>query len=107
MRLAGDRRTRMTSWKFPLVPAPAAGSKAEGSVDWADPVLTGWDWPYVAVHGAKSGPAILVTGGIHGSEYASIDAVVRLGSALDPGSVTGQVLGLPVMNPSAFWGRTA
>ena len=97
----------MTSWKFPLVRAPAAGTKAEGSVDWGDPVLTGWDWPYVAVHGAKPGPAILVTGGIHGSEYASIDAVVRLGAALDPASVKGQVLCLPVMNPSAFWERTA
>src|SRR5260221_9938926 len=102
-----DGRMSMTDWRFDLVPAPAAGTKAEGSVDWGDPVLTGWNWPYVAVHGATPGPAILVTGGIHGSEYASIDAVVRLGAALDPGSVKGQVLCLPVMNPSAFWERTA
>ncbi len=97
----------MADWKFPLVPGPAAGSKATGKVDWGDPVLVGWEWPYVAVNGAQSGPAVLVTGGIHGSEYASIDAVVRLGAALDPKTVKGQVLCLPVMNPSAFWERTA
>jgi predicted deacylase len=97
----------MADWKFPLVPGPAAGSKATGMVDWGDPILVGWEWPYVAVNGAESGPAVLVTGGIHGSEYASIDAVVRLGAALDPEVVKGQVLCLPVMNPSAFWERTA
>jgi predicted deacylase len=97
----------MTDWRFPLVPGPAAGSKATGKVDWGDPVLAGWEWPYVAVNGAKPGPAVLVTGGIHGSEYASIDAVVRLGAALDPKTAKGQVLCLPVMNPSAFWERTA
>lgn len=97
----------MSTWKFELVPAPAAGTKATGKVDWKDPVLAGWEWPYVAVNGASSGPAVLVTGGIHGSEYASIDAVVRLGASLDPRSVKGQILCLPVMNPSAFWERTA
>lgn len=97
----------MADWRFPLVPGPAAGSKATGKVDWGDPVLVGWEWPYVAVNGAQSGPAVLVTGGIHGSEYASIDAVVRLGAALDPTTVKGQVLCLPVMNPPAFWERTA
>jgi hypothetical protein len=97
----------MTNWKFELVPAPAEGARATGKVDWNDPVLTGWEWPYVAINGAAPGPAVLVTGGIHGSEYASIDAVVRLGAALDPRSVKGQILCLPVMNPSAFWERTA
>lgn len=97
----------MSNWKFELVPAPAQGAKATGKVDWDDPVLAGWEWPYVAVNGASPGPAVLVTGGIHGSEYASIDAVVRLGASLDPRSVKGQVLCLPVMNPSAFWERTA
>lgn len=31
----------MADWKFPLVPGPAAGSKATGKVDWGDPVLVG------------------------------------------------------------------
>jgi len=97
----------MSEWRFELVPALAPGSKVQGQVAWDDPVLTGWDWPYVAVNGSTPGPAVLVTGGIHGSEYSSIDAVVRLGAALDPKTVKGQVLCLPVMSPAAFWERTA
>jgi predicted deacylase len=97
----------MSEWKFGLVAAPAPGGRSEGNVDWGDPLLTGWEWPYVAVNGASPGPAVLITGGIHGSEYASIDAVVRLAAALDPKTVKGQVLCLPVMNPAAFWERSA
>ena len=53
------------------------------------------------------GPALLVTGGIHGSEYVSIDAAIRLGAAIDPKTLRGQILCLPVMNPAAFWERAA
>ena len=97
----------MADWRYALVPAPAAGTKAIGNVDWGDPLLAGWQWPYIAVNGISPGPAVLVTAGIHGSEYVSIDAAVRLGASLDPRSVNGQVLCLPVMNPAAFWERTA
>ena len=97
----------MSNWPFELVPAPAPGTKVAGAVDWNDPVLVGWEWPYVAVNGASPGPAVLITAGIHGSEYPSIDSVVRLGASLDPKLVRGQVLCLPIMNPAAFWERTA
>src|SRR5262249_52040871 len=97
----------MSDWRFELVPAPAVGAKATGNVDWGDPVLTGWQWPYIAVNGAAPGPAVLVTAGLHWSGYVSIDPPPRLGRSLDPKSVRGQVLCLPLMNPSAFWERTA
>jgi uncharacterized protein len=97
----------MAEWKFDLVAAPAPGTQVKGHVDWQDQVLTGWDWPYIAVHGETPGPAILITGGIHGSEYVSIDAVVRLAASLNPSTTAGQILCLPVMNPAAFWERTA
>lgn len=97
----------MSNWKFELVPAPASGTKREGFVAWEDPLLKGWDWPYVALRGAEPGPAVLITAGIHGSEYPAIDAAVRLGATLDPRSIRGQVLCLPLMNPGAFWQRAA
>ncbi len=106
-RVAAIVEAAMSEWRFDLVPGPAAGAKAEGRVDWGDPVLAGWEWPYVAVNGAAPGPAVLVTAGIHGSEYCSIDAAIRLGAALEPERVRGQLLCLPVMNPSAFWERAA
>lgn len=97
----------MSDWKFPLVPAPAPGKKRQGHVAWGDAVLTGWDWPYIAVHGLQPGPAVLVTAGVHGSEYTSIDAAVRLAARLDPLQMHGQVLCLPLLNPPAFWQRAA
>jgi predicted deacylase len=97
----------MPDWRFDLVPAPEVGGRATGLVDWGDPVLAGWEWPYVAVHGAEPGPAVLVIAGVHGSEYVSIDAAVRLGASLDPAEMRGQVLVLPLLNPAAFWERTA
>src|SRR5262249_45759371 len=100
-----EDRIVMSDWTFTLVPAPPAGGRIQGTVAWDDPVLAGWEWPFVAVNGARPGPAVLVTAGIHGSEYASIDAAIRLGASLDPQKVRGQVLCLPVMNPSAYWER--
>jgi uncharacterized protein len=97
----------MGEWKFDLVPAPSPGTKVEGHVDWRDRVLAGWDWPYIAVRGEAPGPAVLITAGVHGSEYVSIDAVVRLAASLNPAIVAGQILCLPLMNPAAFWERTA
>jgi predicted deacylase len=97
----------MTNWRFDLVEAPVSGTTGRGHVRWPDPLLTGWDWPYVAVNGARPGPAVVVTAGYHGSEYPSIDAVVRLGATLDAASLSGQVLCLPLMNPAAFWERVA
>ncbi len=97
----------MADWRFELVPAPERGCKTQGYVDWGDPVLSGWKWPYIAVHGREPGAAVLVTAGIHGSEYASIDAAVQLAATLDPAGVRGQILCLPLMNPPAFQERTA
>lgn len=97
----------MSAWRFPLVAAPMPGSRQQGHVVWDDPVLAGWDWPYVAVRGAEPGPAVLVMAGVHGSEYSSIDAAVRLAAKLDAGEIRGQVLVLPLLNPAAFWQRSA
>ena len=43
---------------------------------------------------------------MHGSEYVSIDAGIRLAAGLDPADMRGQVLCLPLLNPPAFWQRT-
>ena len=53
----------MAAWRFDLGEAPGPGSVARGTIAWGDPVLTGWDWPYVAVHGARPGPAVVITAG--------------------------------------------
>ncbi|MBV9811479.1 MAG: succinylglutamate desuccinylase/aspartoacylase family protein [Acetobacteraceae bacterium] len=97
------------AWRFAIGGAVAPGQKTTGFVDWSDPVLMqgGVQWPYTAIHGARPGPAALVLAGVHGSEYPSIDAALRLAAETDPGEVRGQILCLPLLNPAAFWDRVA
>src|SRR5258708_11115935 len=91
----------MAAWRFDLGEAPGPGSVARGTIAWGDPVLTGWDWPYVAVHGARPGPAVVITAGYHGSEYPSIDTVVPLGATLEPATDHSPVPLLPRVIPDA------
>lgn len=63
------------------------------------------DLPFTTVHGAKPGPRLLVTAGIHGAEYASIEAALRLAST-DPASLSGTLVVIPIVNLPAFRSRS-
>ena len=97
----------MNEWRFPLVASPMPVEEQQGHVMWDDPLLIGWDWPYVAVRGAEPGPTLLVMTRMHGSEHSSIDAAMRLAAGIDAGQIKEQLLVLPLLNPAAFWQRTA
>lgn len=63
--------------------------------------------PWVAVvRGLKSGPTVYVGAGTHGDEFNSIEAVRRVALQLDPMSVTGTVVLVPIHNRTAFEART-
>jgi predicted deacylase len=61
--------------------------------------------PVIAVHGAREGPRVTITAGIHGAEYVGIEAARRLGLGLDPSEVAGSVVVVPVANTTAFYAR--
>jgi predicted deacylase len=61
--------------------------------------------PLTLVNGREEGLTLPVTAGIHGGEYASIEAAIRFASGLDPVEVRGQVLVLPLVSPEAFHAR--
>ena len=61
--------------------------------------------PCTVVRGREDGPTVLVTAGVHGAEYASIEAATRV-ARLDPATVRGTVWVLPVVNPPAFFARS-
>src|SRR5919206_948736 len=86
---------------------PASGERQEGELRSDLPLLQGLSWPYVAISGAQDGPRTSIVAGVHGCEYVSIRAAMRLGRELDPAEVRGQVLVVPVLNLPTFWERSA
>ena len=78
------------------------GTKVRGSV----PVDLGGltvDIPLTLVNGARPGPRVLITAGVHGGEFTGIDAATRLAALLEPGELHGQLLVCPVANPPAVY----
>ncbi len=59
-------------------------------------------FPVLIANGAGPGPVLLLDGGIHGDEQEGILAVAEFVRALDPGRLSGAVIGVPVMNVGAF-----
>ncbi len=56
----------------------------------------------LAVNGVRPGPVLLVSGGIHGDEYEGPVAIREVFDQLDPESLTGCWLGVPVVNEAAM-----
>ncbi len=65
----------------------------------------GVEIPYGIVEGAQSGPCLLVTAGVHGSEYCSIESAVRL-LQTPPERISGTLLVLPILNVQGFRKRS-
>lgn len=61
--------------------------------------------PIFLVNGKTDGPTLIVTGGVHGAEYASIEAALRLGQTLEPSQLHGRVIIVPVLDMPAFKAR--
>jgi uncharacterized protein len=62
--------------------------------------------PYLVARGAAPGPTLLVTAGVHGAEYASIEAAYRLAEVVDPAALRGDLVVFPILCPPAFFART-
>ncbi len=58
--------------------------------------------PIHTIVGAKPGPTLTLTGGLHGSEWLIVDVLQRLLVELDPQALCGKLLVIPVANPEAF-----
>ena len=62
--------------------------------------------PMWLINGSEAGPTLVVTGGVHGSEYASVAAALDLGRTLDPKGLRGRVIVVPVVNLPGFAARS-
>ncbi len=80
----------------------ARGETARGWIEipsGSDPALR---IPVAVVHGGKPGPVLALVAGSHGTEYASIVALVDLIDVLEPRSISGSVIVVPIINTASF-----
>ncbi|MEV2214189.1 succinylglutamate desuccinylase/aspartoacylase family protein [Streptomyces sp. NPDC050997] len=84
----------------PLHAAP--GTKTRGTVP-ADLGTLTVDIPLTLVNGARPGPRVVITAGVHGGEFTGVDAATRLAALLDPADVHGRIIVCPVANPPAVY----
>ncbi len=88
------------------VQIPARGTKIRGTLRFEHELLKDWSWPIVVIRGATDGPTLTVTSGVHPTEYPAIESNIRLARTLDPATLTGTVISLPILDMPAFLPRS-
>lgn len=66
-----------------------------------------FELPITIVNGARPGPTVSITAGVHGPEYTGVAACVGLGRELDPRTMAGRLVMLPIVNLRSFELRTS
>ena len=59
--------------------------------------------PVLAARGTHSGKTLVTTAGVHGDEYEGMEAIHRTFEALDPSSMNGTFVAVPVVTLPAYW----
>ncbi len=104
-----DEDARMSSSSRSLVVGTATArnnSKVSGFLDVPDSSDPGTRIPVTVVTGARPGPVLALTAGIHGSEPSPILALQRVRKELDPADLSGTVILVHIANVPSFTHRT-
>jgi predicted deacylase len=83
-----------------------AGHRAQGFITIGETPSGPIQFPVVIVNGAGDGHVLCLTSGVHATEYAPIDAVMRIVQSLNPATLRGTVIAVPVVNMRMFESRT-
>jgi uncharacterized protein len=83
-----------------------SGERAQGFLTIGETASGPIQLPLVIANGAEDGPILCLTAGVHATEYAPIDAVLRIVQALRPETLRGAVIAVPVVNLRMFDSRT-
>ncbi len=86
--------------------AAGRGEKTQGWLTIGETASGPLRIPLVIINGREDGPILCVTAGVHATEYAPIDAVIRLLRATEPDRLRGAIIGVPVTNMRMFEHRT-
>jgi uncharacterized protein len=68
--------------------------------------LAGEDVPCFELRGRRDGPRVSIVGGVHGCQYSSIAAVIRVMRSSDESELAGTVVGVPVVSLESFRARS-
>ncbi|TFH15932.1 hypothetical protein E4H04_07485 [Candidatus Bathyarchaeota archaeon] len=83
------------------------GEKVFGFIEVGTSSVSTYRIPVAIVNGIESGKKLCLLGGTHGTEFASIEAVIRIIQSLDPKKMKGTLLAVPVVNGPQFEHRSA
>jgi predicted deacylase len=86
--------------------AAECGQRAQGFITIGETPSGPIQFPVVIVNGADDGPVLCLTAGVHATEYAPIDAAMRIVQSLDASALRGAVIVVPVVNMHMFESRT-
>src|SRR5580693_1447020 len=79
-----------------------SGQKANGFIQGPAGADAAIDIPVIVINGAKPGPTLALLAGAHGTEYASIIALMNLAQATDPSTLSGALVVVPLLNVASF-----
>ena len=82
------------------------GQRTQGFITIGETPSGPIQFPVVIVNGADDGPVLCLTAGVHATEYAPIDAAMRIVQSLDATALRGAVIVVPVVNMRMFESRT-
>jgi len=80
----------------------APGTKATGYLDVPGTPIR---MPVTVANGAKPGPRLAITAGVHGGEYPGIESAIRTAASLEPSEMRGQAVVVHIVDVPAFQGR--
>ncbi|MGL1932301.1 MAG: succinylglutamate desuccinylase/aspartoacylase family protein [Desulfotalea sp.] len=61
------------------------------------------DTPIIVINGTKPGPVLAITAAIHGDELNGIEIIRQVMHELDPATLKGTIVGIPVVNLEGFY----
>ena len=86
--------------------AADSGQRAQGFVTIGEAASGPIQFPVVIANGTEDGATLCLTSGVHATEYAPIDAVMRIVQSIDPATLRGALIAVPVVNVRMFDARS-
>jgi hypothetical protein len=83
------------------------GEKSYGFIEVGRTSVNTYRVPVVVVAGKNPGKTVGFLGGTHGTEYASIEGLIRATRKLNPSEISGNVIAITVLNGPQFEHRSA